>query len=282
QADATVLAQRTALEARTLISEGRVAEGEALLAQTLRVNPDAYELRALQATLVKTPEAAGVTWSVSPPGEDARPSAPAPIGSSDWGDRERATSQPQVSRAAFSTRRAGSEAASFSRAQTTAAAVAVIAAVGGIIWSLGTPRPVGAPESSPPPAAVEPAPARPEPAAAPASTPAPAPVPVPPPAPLPVPQGEPLAAAPPSPPPSDTAISAPKPAEPAPPASATKLFYAKEGQGPSTTHPGLRYRIFQVNRANDAAEVDPATVFQSGDRIRFSFESNVNGHLYVV
>jgi serine/threonine-protein kinase len=49
----------------------------------------------------------------------------------------------------------------------------------------------------------------------------------------------------------------------------------------SNVAPGLRFRLLQAG-ANDApADVDPSTPFQTGDRIRFAFESNINGYLYV-
>jgi hypothetical protein len=45
---------------------------------------------------------------------------------------------------------------------------------------------------------------------------------------------------------------------------------------------GLRYRLIQQLPGNVEADVDPATPFHSGDRVRFSFESNIDGFLYVV
>lgn len=45
--------------------------------------------------------------------------------------------------------------------------------------------------------------------------------------------------------------------------------------------PGLRFRMIQAG-ANDAPmDVDPAKEFHTGDRVRFAFESNINGYLYV-
>jgi len=49
----------------------------------------------------------------------------------------------------------------------------------------------------------------------------------------------------------------------------------------ATVSPGLRFRLLQAG-ANDAPiDVDPAKDFQTGDRVRFAFESNIDGYLYV-
>jgi hypothetical protein len=51
----------------------------------------------------------------------------------------------------------------------------------------------------------------------------------------------------------------------------------------STSPPlGLRYSLLKQVRNNQVEEVDPDTVFRSGDRIRLSVESNDGGYLYVV
>jgi len=46
--------------------------------------------------------------------------------------------------------------------------------------------------------------------------------------------------------------------------------------------PGLQYRILRVNGDGPDEEVDPQTVFRSGDRIRLSLQSNIDGHLYII
>ena len=49
----------------------------------------------------------------------------------------------------------------------------------------------------------------------------------------------------------------------------------------SNVSPGLRFRLMQAG-ANDApTDVDPSKEFQTGDRVRFAFESNIDGYLYV-
>ena len=45
--------------------------------------------------------------------------------------------------------------------------------------------------------------------------------------------------------------------------------------------PGLRFRLIQAGPNDTPADVDPAKEFQSGDRLRFAFESNIDGYLYV-
>ena len=47
------------------------------------------------------------------------------------------------------------------------------------------------------------------------------------------------------------------------------------------THAGIRYRIVRRDSDGSAGEVAPDTTFRSGDRIRFVFEPNVDGFLYV-
>lgn len=70
---------------------------------------------------------------------------------------------------------------------------------------------------------------------------------------------------------------------PAPVAMSAKALFDNPSSAGAMTRPGLRYRL--TRRANDGTEtdVDPETaVFHSGDRVRFTFDSNVDGFLYVV
>jgi hypothetical protein len=46
--------------------------------------------------------------------------------------------------------------------------------------------------------------------------------------------------------------------------------------------PGLRYKIVQQAQSGMEIAADPDRMFRSGDRVRFDFESNVDGYLYVV
>src|SRR2546426_421757 len=50
----------------------------------------------------------------------------------------------------------------------------------------------------------------------------------------------------------------------------------------STLTTGLRYQLLQRLPDGTEAPVDLDSSFQSGDRIRISFESNMKGYLYVV
>ena len=49
----------------------------------------------------------------------------------------------------------------------------------------------------------------------------------------------------------------------------------------SSVAPGLRFRLIQAGAGDAPVDVDPANEFQTGDRIRFAFESNIDGYLYV-
>ena len=106
-------------------------------------------------------------------------------------------------------------------------------------------------------------------------------------------------AAPPS-PAGDTPAAPPAPAgdtpaAPAPTAGAKELYYAGEeanlgavaGIPPAAAdgglrNAGMRYRILRSGPDGAPVEVDPDTVFRAGDRIRFVFEPNIDGFLYVV
>jgi serine/threonine protein kinase len=45
--------------------------------------------------------------------------------------------------------------------------------------------------------------------------------------------------------------------------------------------PGLRFRLIQSGVNDSPMDVDPANEFKTGDRLRFAFESNIDGYLYV-
>jgi serine/threonine-protein kinase len=49
----------------------------------------------------------------------------------------------------------------------------------------------------------------------------------------------------------------------------------------ATVAPGLRFRMILEGPDGQPTDVDPARDFHTGDRIRFAFESNVEGYLYV-
>ncbi len=62
--------------------------------------------------------------------------------------------------------------------------------------------------------------------------------------------------------------------------STAKQMYDSPASG-ENVRPGLKYRIVQ-QRGSSEADADPSTTFHSGDRVRFAFESNIDGYLYVV
>jgi serine/threonine protein kinase len=68
------------------------------------------------------------------------------------------------------------------------------------------------------------------------------------------------------------------------PAAATTLFYGTgpSGGGDAPANTGLRYRILQRLENGQEISVDTSTTFRSGDSVRFAFESNSDGYLYVV
>jgi hypothetical protein len=77
-----------------------------------------------------------------------------------------------------------------------------------------------------------------------------------------------------------TAAPAPVPAPAPPPA---KELTAKEmfNDNDANVAPGLRFRMVQAGAGDAPMDVDPAKEFQTGDRIRFAFEANIDGYLYV-
>jgi len=80
QADVTIQTQRAVFEAQTLLQQGQAKQSEALLAETIRMNPEAKDARALlqQATLVTQPPAAQPPAPPAPPNSAAEPTAAQP------------------------------------------------------------------------------------------------------------------------------------------------------------------------------------------------------------
>ena len=64
---------------------------------------------------------------------------------------------------------------------------------------------------------------------------------------------------------------------PAPAVTAKQLFASTSG----TLSAGLRYRLIQQRSDGSEVDVDTATTFHSGDKVKLSFESNIAGYLYV-
>jgi hypothetical protein len=69
--------------------------------------------------------------------------------------------------------------------------------------------------------------------------------------------------------------------------TARELFYVNDVKKPaaakSAVKPlGLRYSIQRETPGGAFAEVDPDTVFRTGNRLKLTFESNESGYLYIV
>jgi serine/threonine-protein kinase len=278
---------RVVSQAVTLIAAGRREEAETVLAATVKLNPDATRARQLlsesqrQSAELQTAPAnrapGGLATRV--PAETAREASSAP-----------APDAPRVEPPARS--RPG---ARWWPRWAWAAALGVATVVGALTLIPRDPGPVtSAPQPEPEPPAVGPPSAERGRETASASLPVP---------PLPrtvAPEGSDRTPADPSaartraqaPPEaarsqrSSEATDTPRDAgridpDPAPAPGAKQLF-AGSATGPAIG-PGLRYRL--TRRTPDGAEsdVDPAaTIFHSGDRVRFTFESNIAGFLYVV
>jgi hypothetical protein len=78
------------------------------------------------------------------------------------------------------------------------------------------------------------------------------------------------------------ALSLPTPAAPGSPMTAKQIFYNESKGAGAAANAGLRYRLIQQVADGGESDVDPTKTFKSGDRIRFAFESNIDGYLYVV
>jgi serine/threonine-protein kinase len=62
--------------------------------------------------------------------------------------------------------------------------------------------------------------------------------------------------------------------------SAKDLFESSSSRA-ATPAPGLRFRMILAGPDDQPIDVDPARDFHTGERIRFAFESNIDGYLYV-
>ena len=296
-----ITAQKAVLEARTLIDSGRIEQAEALLAETLRTNPEAVAVRALLKDTSSVRRARS-----APP---SRPQVPARRSSPEFSASESGPSgQPTVLlptdaplRRRVLRRRQRSLShhrrpwrlnrnrsvpvpAPPSRTFLWAGLAAAVAIVAVAAWTLtgnrtapetppavadapqtsptpqSTPQPAQPSVAAPTPAAVTPAERPPAAARGGASTAAPA---------VPAPESTPAAAA-------------PAPVEAAGAAAANAS--AKKMYGDAASHAlGLKYGILRQTPDGGESEVDPAgTTFHSGDKIRFTFESNGDGYLYLV
>ena len=62
--------------------------------------------------------------------------------------------------------------------------------------------------------------------------------------------------------------------------SAKDMFESSSTNAGTAVAPGLRFRMM-LESPNGPIDVDPARDFHSGERIKFAFESNIDGYLYV-
>ncbi|WP_239491857.1 serine/threonine-protein kinase [Luteitalea sp. TBR-22] len=83
----------------------------------------------------------------------------------------------------------------------------------------------------------------------------------------------------------EPAPSADVPARAAEPPAAepgARALFAAPAPASSAANAGVRYRVIRRTADGAEADVDTATTFHSGDRVRFAFESSIDGYLYVV
>ncbi len=298
----TVTATRTVIEAQSLIAAGKTADAQTLLSATLKVNPQAANVRQLLGEL--TTVAPEPIRTMPPPGYDptlpVRPSALAPTVVDHQTSASQRTTAPFVPAPADvkpSTPPKDSSRKWLWAGVAAAVAVAVAVAIGlprteqrqrrqcadrresagddergatGCSRSESgrDGRAATGPGSVEKPAEPAPAPTTAARGSAPPAPGAPA-------------AGGTLPA---------TATETPA-AETVPTprnAGAKSLFYgdpklAATNGVPNVGPTGLRYRMTQASTAGSETDVDPATaVFRAGDRVRLSFESNIDGYLYVV
>ncbi len=86
---------------------------------------------------------------------------------------------------------------------------------------------------------------------------------------------------------SKAAVNPPSPVTPAiktPPAAPAAVLDARTlftATDEADVAPGIRFRLIQAGVNDAPIDVDPAIDFKTGDRLRFAFESNIDGYLYV-
>ena len=260
--------QRTVVMARDLAAAGRVGEAETLLVDTLREDPDATEVRtALDESVAKR----------MPP--------PATVP----GTGPRATTPTVDSPQSFA-----KDEAAYATSRTWAMPAAIIAAVvlSGALLLLPWARTQEPSQTAALPTGQDTTPTQPQgdtatPSSPSSTTPVRPPVTSPannnPEPPRPVDtnanavkkNSDPVA-------PPATKPEPPNPrviAAPAAAPTAKEMFTAAD---PGTANTGLRYRLIQELAPGEQRDVDPDTMFRTGDRLKLAFESNVDGYFYVV
>jgi serine/threonine-protein kinase len=293
-------AEETVAEARSLLEAGRKEDAQTLLTSVLKFNPDARGVgELLDATRAGT-TTLGATVpierhvAVPPPPLGVTESAPSTAPAVVPAAAGAATVAHQVQEAPHPETATRGVSPLWWIAGAAIAALLIVAVwisqpadstVNEWTWASASPAttavadpPAAAPPAQPPAASPTPAPsaaAAPGPAAAAPSVTAPPSASKPAAPPLAT-AAVPVPAAPTGP----AADPAPAPAAPAP--SAKQLFYNEGAGAADVANAGLRYRLIQQAPGGGETDVDPTTTFHSGDRVRFAFESNVDGYLYVV
>jgi serine/threonine-protein kinase len=242
QAEVSARDRRTVIEARALIANGLPAQAETLLAETLQTNPDAGGVRKL---LDETREARSLPEAGTP----APSTSPA---------SQASTVAPGGFRSKLP----------WAIGVAAAAIVVLFLVLRPGSTKVSEPTTSGSPAHEPTAAAAPPATAAPTPDPTPTATPDATRASLTPAAPAP------------------TIVAGPA-AAPQPLASrelsARELFTAKPDAAGGRVNTGLRFRLLRRTADGQESEVDPAaTTFHSGERVRFAFDSNIDGYLYVV
>lgn len=298
----TVTAQRTVIEAQGLVAAGKPADAQTLLSQTLKVNPLASGVRQFLDelnTLAPSPNTTmmpedDVTMPVSQSAlaptmvDDGSGSQKGANGAAPYKTTVPFTPPPMVAKAPPPQKPSSST--KWWAGGIAAAAAVAVALIGLPGFRSASTDPtassvVATGAAAPAVPAATPAAPSPSPAAVDTSKPAePAPAPA-----SPTTASTAAAAKNGATPPAAVAANVPAAEVPAPKnAGAKTLFYGDPklvatGGVPNPAPTGLRYRMTQASSGGTETDVDPAAaVFKSGDRVRLSFESNVDGYLYVV
>ena len=301
QAEVAARAERLIVEAKSLMATGRTAAAIPLLTSVLRENPDAEEARELLRSSPDASAAAPDLAAASPASSESTVRIPAVVASG----TDSTDAEPTVLLGPADSATPELPSPRSARRLLAVGASILILLTGVVVlgprWmspmspddAFPDPRPATADAETPeaPPAGtLASAPAEPpsperagqgserDPFEATGSTPAAVPSP-------PAPATSPVVR---------PASSVEPPAATVANSGAKDLYYATTGPGLGASaadapaavggafNTGLKYTILRRAPNGDAVEVAADTMFRSGDRIRFGFEPNVDGYLYVI
>jgi hypothetical protein len=302
-------AEQTVAEARNLLDAGRKQDAQTLLTSALKINPDARAVGDLLDSTHGRPASIGATVPIKrtavPVAAPAFEPTASPAAAADQSPSTAAgdhvplatlplakpapasvgpVAEPQPSKVMWWMGGAAAaalviaavlvsrptdnsqSAAGATAAVLPAATPADVPATASTAAASSAPSAAPIPSAAPTPEAAAPTPPTAPPTKAPASSPTPASAPA-------------VASAAPT---ASAAAATPAPV-PDVARSAKQLFYNEGAAGAnSQANAGLRYRLIQQSPDGGETDVDPTKTFRSGDRVRFAFESNVDGFLYVV